>query len=415
MIYNPFPIGGIATLKSPYALYRSETKEKITSFIRQLGNASSARDLWQFLVISGDFGSGKTGILYYIKREIKKLTLSNNLVLHWQFGVYNNNNTFIFNFYNDFLMELNKYLEDVHDDPNFLHHFIDQISKKALQNIQVKNAIQNIGKLLEERYGYDGIVLLVDEFDIMIRNLKIPNFESIREFFIWYSPEDFKCYHLAVSVFTENLKGLYTKEDGTRIPSIHRRLDHVKLKPPANFEEFYENVYKYYLSEASVDPNFDIFDKDFLRFLYYISKKNFGTIFSILYSLFNERNKEIEILHEKFKITPTEEFQAISLYDLIFDDKGLKKNLQSKLIDILNRNNAAERKKIFINLIRNYNFLRKVKEIKHDLELPNSDVITSFKKDLIDLDILNDVFPKLKDYFFLDINYAFKMITLVQL
>ena len=158
-----------------------------------------------------------------------------------------------------------------------------------------------------------------------------------------------------------------------------------------------------------------MFDKDFLRFLYNACKKNFGTIFSILYSLFDEWNKEIEILYEKFKITLTEEFQAISLYDLIFDEKGLKKNLHSKLIDILNRNDAAERKRIFIDLIRNFNFLRKVNEIKHDLELPNSDIITSFKKDLIELDILDDVFPKFKDYFLLDINYAHKMISLVQL
>ena len=295
------------------------------------------------------------------------------------------------------------------------------VADSNIEADHIKTNMQTILEEIQNRFDYNCIILLVDEFDILIRNIKGELPESVlsqlRDFLIWFSPEAFKGYHFIGALFSENIERLQEeKKSQTRIDAIYRRLlSQIILHPINKFESFYEKVYLPYLDRGNIPVNYILFDLDYLRFIFHACKKNFGTIFAILHEQYSSWQDEISSSYQRFLENPNEDKTDIKLFDIIWSEKGLNKHFFKRFIELISEKNGNERKSIFTYLIRNSKTNEAApsyEKIKTDLMLNEKRIISVFHEDVASIEIFKSVFPYYEENFFINYIACFRLFNL---
>ncbi len=289
-----------------------------------------------------------------------------------------------------------------------------------LQDHQITMKMQEIFKKLNE--DFECVVLLVDEFDVLIREvIKEKNLEEIRRFILLFAKESYKGYHLVGAFHDENIPRLCKDNKDDPLFNIKRRLYQCQiiLQPPRSFEDFYNHIYKDSLYEKEdINRKFDLFDKRFLHLLYYLSKENLGIIFRELHSKFNLWEEEINDSFKEFKklelASKIEDFfPKMSRYDLIWSDKrGIYQGFSQEFIKIINNDeiNTDNRKSIFNKLISIDSIEDSAftyEQIANDLGLSNKKIVKDFHNELLSEKQLSTVFPKYEDRFYISYSHVF--------
>ena len=498
---NPFPERGVATKKTFYFPYWKRTQRKFDEFLNNLKDSEKAIDFSQFLVVTGDYGSGKTATLYYMEDEIKSDTDIKALILSWQLSTPIKKQTVVQSFYNDFIHQLQKFflndestlnilgaaiysemgnfiddleipqrgelvdlLKEYHDfkfsiDPtdetsmeelrnkfNEIVEYLDEITGRnfvlneiqALEKLliegmgfipsasaqisegEIKSNMQKILEVIREKYDYECIILLIDEFDILIRNIKadLPEevLKKLRDFFTWFDPQSFKGYHIAGAMYVENIERLQTEANGSRIDSIFRRLlIQIRLDPIPKFENFHDNLYLQYLEKNQINVNFELFDRDYLKFIFFSCKKNFGTILAILNEQFSSWQDEIENFYQRFLNKPSRSKVDIELQQLIWNEKGLSKHFSKKFIEIVEDNDKINRKFIFTYLVRHNqvdDLAPDYEAIKNDLGLNHKRIVLTFHDELTGVEQFKQVFPVFDEHFYIAYDLSYRIFNL---
>lgn len=317
-------------------------------------------------------------------------------------------------------LEIKTEIEFTHTDINKLEEIMHSkdinyasLLEAKLDHGTIITQFNEILKELEDEYTC--IVLLIDEFDTLIRSYgeDIPNsvFNELSTFIVWLDPEDFLGYHIVGSMTLENHDRLVRAFDGKKDPSTFRRLNnYIKLETIKDYSYFYKHIYLNYLRKARIDENFKLFDDNFLYLIFKAGKNKFGFILLYLWDQFNAWKEEISENYALFKKNQTQ--NDIGLYDLIWNPKGLSKFFDDSFKDfILNSDHPKDYQRILLYLLG-----IKKKEICDEnapsYEKISSDIgvgetiITLFHGELDGIQLYQNVFPKTSyDTFYIDYEF----------
>lgn len=295
------------------------------------------------------------------------------------------------------------------------------VADSNLESDRIKLNMQKILEEIKQKFGYECIVLLIDEFDILIRNMKGELPENVlvllRDFIIWFSPEAFKGYHFIGALFSENLERLQEeKRSQARIDAIYRRLiSQIRLTPIDKFESFYEKIYLPYIDRAGIQLNYKVFELEFIRFIFHSCKRNFGTIFAILHEQFSSWQDIINKSYKDFIDDSTKNRTEIEFYNLIWNNKGLSKHFSKRFLDIIKKKDITERKSILVYLIRNDKIEEAApvyEEIKTNLLIDDISIVSNFHEELIALELYRAVFPDYEEKFYINYKMSFRLFNL---
>ncbi len=267
-----------------------------------------------------------------------------------------------------------------------------------LDHDTIKSRFVSILRSLQNTYTT--IVLLIDEFDILIRNYRddVPSniINEVKEFIIWLDKEDFKGYHIIGAMFIENHRRLVTAQDGTQEDSIYRRLNNfVVLEPLSEFEQFFKHIFLNYIREAGIDEDFEIFNQDFIHFMFYACGRKLGTILSYLHENFISWQEEIEKNHALFE--EDKNISKIGMNKLLWDEEGLQKSFDMKFLKLIeDADDVKNYKRIFTYLLGNreyFDLAPTYEKISTDTGISET-IIARFHRDLYGSEIYQDVLPK---------------------